>query len=222
MWALAVAHAAPVVDVAHHPCSMLSHGRVANVPPCAFVLVAVCPPRLLWYSPSRSGGVLTVAVFAHAAVAVLQVGRAGFFPRNRCNNGYDCDFCHYEHEKRKRKNKKSKKKNKEGVRGGGGGWLRQPLLAGRCSCWGHGLELPRAHCIGGCVRSHIGSSPEPLCSSTLSDQGGRTGSHLLSSGRLGCQSPVTPNKYLGAHCLVIATLMTVDVPPARPLPLCRR
>lgn len=120
MWALAVAHAAPVVDVAHHPCSMLSHGRVANVPPCAFVLVAVCPPRLLWYSPSRSGGVLTVAVFAHAAVAVLQVGRAGFFPRNRCNNGYDCDFCHYEHEKRKRKNKKSKKKNKEGVRGGGG------------------------------------------------------------------------------------------------------
>lgn len=40
--------------------------------------------------------------------------RCCFFPRNRCNNGYDCDFCHYEHEKRKRKNKKSKKKNKAG------------------------------------------------------------------------------------------------------------
>jgi len=39
--------------------------------------------------------------------------RCCFFPRNRCNNGYDCDFCHYEHEKRKRKNKKSKKKNKD-------------------------------------------------------------------------------------------------------------
>lgn len=38
--------------------------------------------------------------------------RCCFFPRNRCNNGYDCEFCHYEHEKRKRKNKKSKKKNK--------------------------------------------------------------------------------------------------------------
>lgn len=40
--------------------------------------------------------------------------RCCFFPRNRCNNGYECDFCHYEHEKRKRKNKKSKKKNKGG------------------------------------------------------------------------------------------------------------
>lgn len=39
--------------------------------------------------------------------------RCCFFPRNRCNNGYECDFCHYEHEKRKRKNKKSKKKNKD-------------------------------------------------------------------------------------------------------------
>merc|ERR1719215_2440777 len=29
-----------------------------------------------------------------------------FFPRGRCANGYDCNFCHYEHEKRKRRNKK--------------------------------------------------------------------------------------------------------------------
>jgi len=46
--------------------------------------------------------------------------RCCFFPRNRCNNGYDCDFCHYEHEKRKRKNKKSKKKGKDGTSEGGG------------------------------------------------------------------------------------------------------
>lgn len=39
--------------------------------------------------------------------------RCCFFPRNRCHNGYNCEFCHYEHEKRKRKSKKSKKKNKE-------------------------------------------------------------------------------------------------------------
>merc|ERR1711972_1089418 len=41
--------------------------------------------------------------------------RCCFFPRNRCLNGYDCEFCHYEHEKRKRKSKKSKKKNKDGA-----------------------------------------------------------------------------------------------------------
>jgi len=47
--------------------------------------------------------------------------RCCFFPRNRCNNGYECDFCHCEHEKRKRKNKKSKKKNKEGCADAVGG-----------------------------------------------------------------------------------------------------
>lgn len=36
--------------------------------------------------------------------------RCCFYPRNRCLNGYECEFCHYEHEKRKRKNKKNKKK----------------------------------------------------------------------------------------------------------------
>jgi len=35
--------------------------------------------------------------------------RCCFFPRGRCTNGYECEFCHYEHEKRKRKNKKKKK-----------------------------------------------------------------------------------------------------------------
>eukprot|EP00929_Paragymnodinium_shiwhaense_P020265 TRINITY_DN13562_c0_g1_i1.p1 TRINITY_DN13562_c0_g1~~TRINITY_DN13562_c0_g1_i1.p1 ORF type:complete len:567 (+),score=123.02 TRINITY_DN13562_c0_g1_i1:120-1820(+) len=37
--------------------------------------------------------------------------RCCFFPRGRCMNGYNCEFCHYEHEKRKRKNKKKKKKD---------------------------------------------------------------------------------------------------------------
>jgi len=36
--------------------------------------------------------------------------RCCFYPRGRCTNGYNCEFCHYEHEKRKRKNKKKKKK----------------------------------------------------------------------------------------------------------------
>lgn len=36
--------------------------------------------------------------------------RCCFFPKGRCTNGYQCDFCHFDHEKRKRKNKKKKKK----------------------------------------------------------------------------------------------------------------
>lgn len=39
--------------------------------------------------------------------------RCCFFPKGRCLNGHDCEFCHYEHEKRKRK-KKKKSKQKEG------------------------------------------------------------------------------------------------------------
>jgi len=34
--------------------------------------------------------------------------RCCFFPRGRCANGYECEFCHYEHDKRKRKNKKKR------------------------------------------------------------------------------------------------------------------
>jgi len=36
--------------------------------------------------------------------------RCCFFPKDRCTNGYDCQFCHYDHDKRKRKNKKKKKR----------------------------------------------------------------------------------------------------------------
>mmetsp|Transcript_33601 Transcript_33601/g.85995 ORF Transcript_33601/g.85995 Transcript_33601/m.85995 type:complete len:401 (-) Transcript_33601:474-1676(-) len=35
--------------------------------------------------------------------------RCCFFPRGRCMNGYECEFCHYSHENRKRKNKKGSK-----------------------------------------------------------------------------------------------------------------
>jgi len=41
--------------------------------------------------------------------------RCCFFPRGRCTNGYECEFCHHPHEKRKRKNKKKKKKEAAAV-----------------------------------------------------------------------------------------------------------
>lgn len=34
--------------------------------------------------------------------------RCCFFPKGRCNNGQDCQFCHFSHEKRRPKNKKKK------------------------------------------------------------------------------------------------------------------
>merc|ERR1719162_1891170 len=37
-------------------------------------------------------------------------------PRGRCMNGYDCEFCHYEHDKRKRKNKTKKRAEAAGMR----------------------------------------------------------------------------------------------------------
>lgn len=49
------------------------------------------------------------------AHATGQCKRCCFFPRGRCTNGYNCEFCHYEHEKRKRKNKKKKKKGDGGA-----------------------------------------------------------------------------------------------------------
>eukprot|EP00928_Gymnodinium_smaydae_P079416 TRINITY_DN63353_c0_g1_i1.p1 TRINITY_DN63353_c0_g1~~TRINITY_DN63353_c0_g1_i1.p1 ORF type:complete len:522 (+),score=71.86 TRINITY_DN63353_c0_g1_i1:76-1641(+) len=54
--------------------------------------------------------------------------RCCFFPRGRCTNGYNCDFCHYEHEKRKRKNKKKKKKG-AGEAGAAGAVLDDRSLA---------------------------------------------------------------------------------------------
>lgn len=34
--------------------------------------------------------------------------RCCFFPRNRCSNGYNCEFCHYDHEKRARRKRNRK------------------------------------------------------------------------------------------------------------------
>jgi hypothetical protein len=39
--------------------------------------------------------------------------RCCFFPKGRCSNGYDCQFCHFAHEKRKSKMKKKKKRRKK-------------------------------------------------------------------------------------------------------------
>jgi len=38
-----------------------------------------------------------------------QCKRCCFFPRNRCTNGYDCEFCHYEHDKRSHRKRKAKR-----------------------------------------------------------------------------------------------------------------
>uniref|UniRef100_A0A6V0FHP7 C3H1-type domain-containing protein n=1 Tax=Zooxanthella nutricula TaxID=1333877 RepID=A0A6V0FHP7_9DINO len=44
--------------------------------------------------------------------------RCCFFPKGRCQNGTNCEFCHFDHDKRKRK-KKKKKKSAPNQEGGG-------------------------------------------------------------------------------------------------------
>lgn len=36
--------------------------------------------------------------------------RCCFFPKGRCSNGFDCEFCHYDHEKRIRKSRTARKR----------------------------------------------------------------------------------------------------------------
>jgi len=67
--------------------------------------------------------------------------RCSFFPKGRCTNGYDCQFCHYWHAGRKRKLKSKKKTGlaatsdenaspPEGGAGDGGSLQHQPKVPG--------------------------------------------------------------------------------------------
>merc|ERR1719252_518337 len=56
---------------------------------------AVSPPATLADLPSLGS-------LGHFAG---QCSRCCFHPKGRCQNGYDCRFCHYEHDKRRRKKK---------------------------------------------------------------------------------------------------------------------
>jgi len=53
--------------------------------------------------------------------------RCCFFPRGRCANGYECEFCHYDHDKRKRKNKKKRTVRASGLQSGYSGYSGSKL-----------------------------------------------------------------------------------------------
>eukprot|EP00443_Scrippsiella_acuminata_P048586 CAMPEP_0115204436 /NCGR_PEP_ID=MMETSP0270-20121206/19168_1 /TAXON_ID=71861 /ORGANISM="Scrippsiella trochoidea, Strain CCMP3099" /LENGTH=374 /DNA_ID=CAMNT_0002617935 /DNA_START=56 /DNA_END=1180 /DNA_ORIENTATION=- len=57
-------------------------------------------------APRRPKGALHPSLGSEGH-AIGACKRCCFFSRGRCANGYECQFCHYEHEKRKRKNKKA-------------------------------------------------------------------------------------------------------------------
>jgi len=52
--------------------------------------------------------------------------RCCFFPKGRCNNGEDCQFCHFAHEKRKPKHKKKSKKRRKARRSAADAKVEQP------------------------------------------------------------------------------------------------
>eukprot|EP00437_Effrenium_voratum_P016154 CAMPEP_0181441232 /NCGR_PEP_ID=MMETSP1110-20121109/23398_1 /TAXON_ID=174948 /ORGANISM="Symbiodinium sp., Strain CCMP421" /LENGTH=535 /DNA_ID=CAMNT_0023565103 /DNA_START=46 /DNA_END=1653 /DNA_ORIENTATION=+ len=88
--------------------------------------------------------------------------RCCFFPRGRCTNGYNCEFCHYEHEKRKRKNKKKIKK-KDGTPMAGAMFhpldLRPPQMP-PAQVPPAPLVLSQALPMQACVQSYAGYPPE--------------------------------------------------------------
>lgn len=71
----------------------------------------IVPPHLrnMENAPKPPPGALHPSLGSEAHAA-SNCKRCCFFPRGRCTNGYNCEFCHYDHEKRKRKNKRKKKK----------------------------------------------------------------------------------------------------------------
>ncbi|CAE7554767.1 unnamed protein product [Symbiodinium sp. CCMP2456] len=88
--------------------------------------------------------------------------RCCFFPRGRCTNGYNCEFCHYEHEKRKRKNKKKIKKKDDTPMAGAMFHsldLRPPQMP-PAQVPPAPLVLSQALPMQACVQSYAGYPPE--------------------------------------------------------------
>lgn len=94
-----------------------------------------------------------------ASHAIGACKRCCFFPRGRCMNGYDCEFCHYEHEKRKRKNKKKGKQvascrlqGAQPVLSQASSNASKPCVAGLCAALGrggsHALSIPATFATG--------------------------------------------------------------------------
>merc|ERR1719235_2625775 len=69
------------------------------------------PPKISPEMPEHSGGEAAPVTLADLPSLgslghfVGQCSRCCFHPKGRCQNGYNCRFCHFEHEKRKRKQK---------------------------------------------------------------------------------------------------------------------
>merc|ERR1719235_1140297 len=69
------------------------------------------PPKISPEMPEHSGGEASPVTLADLPSLgslghfVGTCSRCCFFPKGRCQNGYECRFCHFEHEKRQRKRK---------------------------------------------------------------------------------------------------------------------
>lgn len=74
------------------------------------------PPKVSPDVSEHSGGVSPVTLADLPSLGSLghfvgQCSRCCFFPKGRCQNGYECRFCHFEHEKRQRKRKPQVRSN---------------------------------------------------------------------------------------------------------------
>merc|ERR1719321_1346667 len=78
---------------------------------CERLSLPLSPPNVSPEMPvSSDGGASPVTLADLPSLGSLghfvgQCSRCCFFPKGRCQNGYECRFCHFEHEKRQRKRK---------------------------------------------------------------------------------------------------------------------
>jgi hypothetical protein len=65
----------------------------------------------LW--PPEVGQQFLCPPLAQQVMLLAHAGDVAFFPKDRCFNGSDCNFCHFEHDKRRRKKNKRRAKATE-------------------------------------------------------------------------------------------------------------
>jgi len=107
---------------------------------------------------SANAPIPSVGSVAHS---VGKCKRCCFFPKGRCSNGYDCQFCHFAHEKRK--NTKSKKKKGR----------RRKQRQNAMEAQGQRQSVMEAQGLGSCSRNMLSQIPQPA-SSTQQFLGGYT------------------------------------------------
>jgi hypothetical protein len=81
---------------------LFSEGGIVSLPSSPSKAWPETPTDALGVPPATLADLPSLGSLGHFAG---QCSRCCFHPKGRCQNGYDCRFCHFDHEKRRRKKK---------------------------------------------------------------------------------------------------------------------